>query len=614
LTKRWSAAAAGAIALTGGWGPISAGAAGFHACSQGDSTQCATLTVPLDRSGAVPGTTPLFVVRERAGHPRRPPIVLVTGGPGQAGSDLIGNATAGGPFAPNTLHRDVIAFDPRGTGRSGLLRCPPFERAKSFLATDAAAGCWSSLGARRYAYTSRSVADDIDAIRQAVGAPKIALYGISYGTSIAQTYARAYPQNVDRVILDSSVDPGGGDMLYGPTFAATSRVLRALCAGSRCRGVTADPVADFAALVRALPAAGLPGKFVGDDGRPHAIALTRFDLIDLLLDGDFSPDLRGGLPAAVHSAVAGDTAPIMRLLRRALRADVSDFIHPSSLSIADYAATVCEEGPFPWTRTAGPDERRAQVAAAVAAIPPASLLPWDPASALASDFVATCLRWPATPQPPDLGGAYPDVPVLVLSGEDDTRTPLEGARGVAAHYPHAILRTFPHSGHDVVDGPAGPDCAWADVRSFLAARAVGSCRGGARAPTIDPLAPASLDALRPLGHGRDGRVLRAVALTLADLDNELANYGRTIPGLRAGSAHGEGRGVRLRRYTYVPGVALTGLLAATTTVRISGVVRGSLRVHGRHVTLTIGGRRLTARVALDLARGGRDLGRGARAR
>jgi len=596
LTKRWCAAAAGALAALA-LAPT-ADAAGFHRCTAGGSTQCETLTVPLDRTGGnsthPTPTTPLYVVRERAHHATRPPIVLVTGGPGQAGSDLIANAGPGGPFDPNTLHRDVIAFDPRGTGRSGLLRCPPLERAKSFLATDAAAACWGLIGAKRYSYTSRTVADDIDAIRSGIGAPKIALYGISY--------ARAYPQNVERVILDSAIDPGGGDMLYRPTFAATSRVLRALCAGTRCRGITTDPVADFAALVHALPATGLPGHFVGEDGRAHALSLTRFDLIDLLIDGDFSSDLRGGLPAAVHSAVAGDTAPLMRMMHRALVADVSDFVNPSSLSIADYAATVCQEGPFPWARTAGPDERRAQAAAAVAAIPPASLFPWDPATALASDFLATCLKWAVTPQAPDLGGAYPNVPVLVLSGEDDTRTPLEGARGVAARYPQAILRSFPHAGHDVVDGPAGQGCAWNDVKSFLAARAVGTCRGHARAPDIDPVAPTSLNALPALGHGRDGRVLSAVILTLNDLDTVDIDYGRTIPGLRAGRARLEGGGMRLTRYRYVPGVALTGKLASTTTLRISGTVRGTLRVRGPRLTLTIGGRRLSA--VLHFAGGG----------
>jgi pimeloyl-ACP methyl ester carboxylesterase len=435
----------------------------LHACGE---VQCETLTVPLDPTGAIPGTTRLFVERVRARRRLHAPLVLVTGGPGQAGSSLIADALPGGAFSADVLHRDVIAFDPRGTGRSGLLRCPPLERARSFLATDAAAECWSSLGDRRVAYTSRAVADDIDTIRQGLHVPQVALYGISYGTSIAQTYARVYPQRVDRMILDSTLEPGGGDMLYRPTFVATGRVLRALCAGSRCRGVTRDPVADFAAVVRSPPA-----------------GVTRFDLLDILLDGDFDPDLRGAFPAAIHSAVGGHPGAVKRLLRAARRSDASDFDDPRNLSIADYAATVCEEGAFPWTRTTDPAQRSVQAAAAVAAIPPAGLYPWDQASALSSDFLATCLKWPVTPAAPDLGSAYPDVPVLVLSGRGDLRTPLEQAIAVAAQYPRATLRSFANAGHDVIDGAAG-ECGALDAREFLAARTVGHCRGRAAPPRI----------------------------------------------------------------------------------------------------------------------------------
>ena len=102
----------------------------------------------------------------------------------------------------------------------------------------------------------------------------------------------------------------------------------------------------------------------------------------------------------------------------------------------------------------------------MAAIPPAGLYPWDQASALSSDFLATCLKWPVTPAAPDLGSAYPDVPVLILSGREDLRTPLEQARTVAANYPHAVLRSFADAGHDVIDGPAGARAAL-DARRFL---------------------------------------------------------------------------------------------------------------------------------------------------
>ena len=66
---------------------------------------------------------------------------------------------------PAYWKRDVIIYDQRGTGRSGLLRCRRLERANLFEAGPAAGACARSLGARRAFYTTRETEDDIDALR-----------------------------------------------------------------------------------------------------------------------------------------------------------------------------------------------------------------------------------------------------------------------------------------------------------------------------------------------------------------------------------------------------------------------------------------------------------------
>jgi pimeloyl-ACP methyl ester carboxylesterase len=556
--------------------PPTAGAAGFAPC--GKARECATLTVPL---GSTPGTTQIAVQRLRAAHPTRPPIVLVTGGPGQSGLRMVQAIGRRATFAPDALRRDVIGFDPRGTGASDVLRCPALERSRSFFATDAAAACWSSLGPNRYAYTSRAVADDIDAIRAAAGASKIAIYGVSYGTSPAQVYARVHPDHTDRLILDSAVPPSGLDPLYRPTFAAIPRVLGGLC---KC----AD---DVARLVGMLP---LPARAVGDDGRPHAVKIDRYDVFDVIFDSDLQAALRGAVPGAVRDALAGDPASLARLARAVRELDGSSFTSPQAFSIADYAATVCEENPFPWGRTATPEQRGAQIRAAVAATPAGALAPFDQATVLQTDFLATCLRWPASAQPPDLGTADPDVPVLVLSGEDDLRAPLEQARAIAGRYPHAVLRSFPHAGHDVLGSLA---CARQLVRHFLAGAAVGACRDAhLREPELTP------SAARSAGRGLHG-VLEAVIETIEDRDRTalLAASG-VVPGLRAGTAtrdrtrHGAWR---MDRFTYVRGVALTG---TDERLRVTGRVRGRARLGERTLSLTVGRRRVAMPLPSDLRR------------
>ena len=593
----------GALAGLGLLAPGAAGATDFKPCAGASGVQCATLTVPIDRTGAVPGTVPLHVTRVAATHPTRAPIVLITGGPGQGGQVLAGDGIAGGPFDANALGRDVIAFDPRGTGESGLLRCPALEKAIIGLDTDAAATeCWNTLGAARYDYTSRTVADDIEAIRVAVGAPKIALYGISYGTSEAQTYARVYPQNVDRLILDSVVPPGGGDGLERQSFAAIPRVLRAVCSGRRCAGVTSDPVADLAKLISTMPAGGLVGPVITNAGHRARQRAGRYELFDLVVNGDFDPTLRGSLPGAVRSALAGDNAPLLRLVRASLLSDVQDFNHPADLSTADFAATVCQEAPFPWPRTGSIDQRRTALAAAVAAIPPASITPFDQPTLLAPQIVAPCLAWPTSAQPPDLGAANPDVPVLILSGEADLRTPTEGAETAAAGFPQAILRTYPYAGHDIIDGIPGQPCAWAQAREFLSGAAVGECTGHEQAPPVAPVAPRTLAAVTPLRPGgKAGRALHAVALTIDDFF--LSPGTSIVPGLRGGRALVGATELLFEHDSYVPGLTVNGHLKPkkgklSGTLRVAGAVTGTLRFTANRVAGRLGGHRVRARLKI----------------
>ena len=164
-------------------------------------------------SGVVPGGVSLFVKRIRAAQrPRRGALFVLAGGPGQSASATF-NGAALANLSAAYRSRDLIVFDQRGTGRSGLLRCRALERSNLLNAGRAAAACAGSLGARRAFYTSRDSADDIEAIRRELGVAGIALYGASYGTKVALGYALRYPANVERLALDSVVEAAGPNAL-----------------------------------------------------------------------------------------------------------------------------------------------------------------------------------------------------------------------------------------------------------------------------------------------------------------------------------------------------------------------------------------------------------------
>src|SRR6266545_3549869 len=122
------AALAPALLAPGG---ANAAAAHFTACGQG-GLECTTVDVPLDRTGATPGTVPLYVERlpSEEGIPRGV-MFLIAGGPGQGSAhvfDLANNSRSYRNLFPGWT---LVAFDNRGTGRSGLIDCPAFQAAVS---------------------------------------------------------------------------------------------------------------------------------------------------------------------------------------------------------------------------------------------------------------------------------------------------------------------------------------------------------------------------------------------------------------------------------------------------------------------------------------------------
>ena len=206
--------------------------------------------MPLDPSGATPGTITLAIRRHRAPvGEAKAAIVALAGGPGQAALPFAEQfAQVLGPIVST---RDLIAFDQRGIGLSG--RCPATvsNSAPTAPPGPAIAECAAQLGPTRSFYTPADTVADIEAMRVAGGYEKLVLYGTSYGTKVAEEYAQAYPSHVEALVLDSVVPPNGPEPLDLATFAAVPRILRQLCAARACARITPNPVGDLARLVRA---------------------------------------------------------------------------------------------------------------------------------------------------------------------------------------------------------------------------------------------------------------------------------------------------------------------------------------------------------------------------
>lgn len=588
---------------------------------------CTKVTVPLDRTGAVPGQIDLQVERRRARRPTRAPLLLLAGGPGQSGTAAFSSEAVADVLGRESRQRDILVLDQRGTGLSGAISCPLLQRSPFLGAGRAVERCEAGLGARRGFYQTRDSVQDIEAVRSELGVPKLALMGTSYGTKVALQYAAAYPDRVDRLVLDSVV-PANGPSPFGlEALRAAPRLLTSQC-GRLCRSFTRDPVADLRVLSRRLARAPLRGVVVDDRGRKRPAKLDLPGLLTLLVAGDFNPALRQGLPGAVRAARDGDRTPLLRLASLASQQE-TEVASARELSVGLYAATVCEEVAFPWTAATPIPARAALARRALAAAPARAFRAFDRATALRYDYVDMCRRWRGSgrPRPPAVPTRLPGVPTLLLAGARDARTPVASARSVARRIPGSHLLVATRSGHDVI-GQDADGCATRALQRFLAGRRPARrCSDGPKALVVPP-PPRSITKVRriPGLSPGTGRTISALRYTVRQTKRELGGqllvflilaFGGEDPpdelrvgGLRGGRADLQLENGRLRfeRLIAVPGVRVSGSIAYGS----SGRPRGRLRITGRAAasgTLTVrnkvargrlGGRPVRFAVDLDL--------------
>ncbi|HWK25758.1 MAG TPA: alpha/beta fold hydrolase [Solirubrobacter sp.] len=573
----------------------------WGSCTDLRGVRCSSLTVPLDRSGVDPGSVNLRIAR--AGKTSGPTLMYLSGGPGGAGvSEMLAVLS----MLPRLESRfQWIGFDQRGTGRSGLLRCPRLERDPHLRDPGAALDCANRLGAGRRHYSTPDSVADMEAIRTELGVEKLTLFGISYGTALALEYARAYPQHVERLILDSVVDPDDADPFFGATFRAMSPSLKSLCPKG-CRGISTDPGSDLGTLVTRLRAHPLVARAYDARGRSHRVTLGPLQLFDVMMATDYLPPLRAILPIAVKAALGGDGAPLARIVRDIGALEVLG--SPREFSAARYA-TVCETDPLPWDPGTPVEQRPAAAQARIAALPAAFFAPFDPPVAF-QDEIDLCLRWPDVPHPPTAAAPlpYPSVPTLILQGGEDLRTPPEVSASVAARIPGAARLVVPGTGHSTISDPR--TCSGRAILAFVRGTPLpkSPCK---RVPTGIPAvstAPRSFDSLP--GYGglprKVGRTVRALAATLDDLRLVLspAALATSGGGLRGGAWEVRGDGLVLRRYEAVKGMTLSGSGNSRLTLRVAGAkaARGTVTIRsGGRVSGTLDGRRISLRLGAPRA-------------
>jgi pimeloyl-ACP methyl ester carboxylesterase len=580
-----------------------ASAATFKRCPGRPDVQCGRVVVPYDQTGVVRGSLSLHVERMHTQGSAKGALIALAGGPGQAATPFLSDFRV--TLDPALHGRDLVVFDQRGTGRSGELFCSGLG---DHRLPDLGVGrCAGRLGAIRGFYSTSESVSDIEAVRRAIGVDKIDLYGVSYGTKVALDYAIRYPEHVDRLVLDSVVMPGELDPWELSSFAAVPRILSQICAKNACRGITTDPSGDLNKLVSALSSRQFRGSVVNGKGQRRRASIRRTAILNVLFEGDFDPVMRADFPAAVKAALNGDAAPMLRMMTAVKGSEALT----GGDSEALFTATTCEDSSIPWDQSASPAQRVVQARGAFDRIPASSYAPFDPATVFKFSLAPFCSTWPeAGPNPPVEENPLPNVPTLLLSGNDDLRTPQEDATQLASQLPKATLVHVPDTGHSVL----GSDifgCATRALRSFFRGLTPPTCRERGELLPPSPVPPtklAQLPRLRGLS-AQTGRTLLAARLTLADVfehavDSLLfSSDGFNIPpigGLRAGYFKVTSSALLMHGYSWVPGVTISGRLplrgAATIRVGGSAAAHGVLHISARgDVRGRLGGHKIAGR-------------------
>jgi pimeloyl-ACP methyl ester carboxylesterase len=362
------------------------------------------------------------------------PLFVFAGGPGQAAGRVA--ALLQPVFAQLNARRDIVYVDQRGTGRSNPLACKP-RRAVASLAEAADAHraavrlgeCLRELDADPRQYATWIAVRDYDAVRAALGAERINLWGGSYGTRAALEYLRQFPQRVRSIVLDGVAPP---DMALPASFAVDSegalRKMLADCAqDAACRQQYPRLDDDIDRLL-ASAATGLDFTVPHPvTGQAESLKLDRAAFVGLLRAPLYAPNLAAVMPFALAEASRGEFAPLMTL-STSLAARVAE-----NFAEGMHFAVICAEDLPRIDHDAADAARHTRFGTAFIEL-----------------YREACRQVAVRAVPADfyvIGNA--EVPVLLLSGGADPATPPRHGEAVAKRLSHARHLVASHLGHGV---------------------------------------------------------------------------------------------------------------------------------------------------------------------
>ena len=414
---------------------------------------CGYLTVPenYEQPQARPIRLAVAILRHPSDNPASDPIIYLEGGPGGNVLTFLRDtlSTRYEPFF--NAQRDMIIFDQRGVGLSEpALECVEFNNLAREIAVlenvtraevyqrqqEALTACGTSLSAQYdlSQYSSANSARDIEALRMALGYEQVNLWGVSYGTRLALTMMRDYPDSLRSVVLDSAYPLEVNLFTDSPAngIRALNALFDACAANENCHDAYPDLRERFLATVAEL--------------QLQPVRTDWYSMVEL--DGIAYYQANIGLLSSAHDLpflpssmwLAGDG-----VYQGYAQRLYETWTNPNGVSMGQYFAVQCREE-IAFTE-------QAAIEAADAAQPELQTFLTE---ALPSRL-AICASF-QTGQAPAIENqaVVSDIPTLILGGHFDPITPPAWGRLVQSQLLHSTFIEFPTLSHAVLDAHECP--------------------------------------------------------------------------------------------------------------------------------------------------------------
>lgn len=430
----------------------------------GTVASCGYVTLPQDYADPSGRRVEIYYTQIHSRGDNPDPLVYLVGGPGSSGTHLL-------PVSyEKYLHafaaeRDIIIIDQRGTGLSNpplycrealfrlgdILESPHEEHAELLL--EILGDCQRRLakqGVQFDTFHSANNARDVVNVLLALGYERWNLVGVSYGTKLALTMMRDYPQFLRSVILDSVYPPQAD--IYMDAYYSGERALDVLfeaCAASpSCNGRYPNLRAVFYRLYAQLNDMPMLAEYQPPDSRRLTIEISGYRLYDWVFSWLYEVDAIRLIPKLVFELASGRTRSIVPMGALFEQSMVT-------LSLGMHYAVQCQE-------EYGSAQR--DYARLVAAHPHLRGFLAYPVEGQAT-LPQLCELWGVPARPDKVNQAvHSDVPALLLSGNYDPITPPEYADIASRTLSSAYAYVLPHVAHAAL---RSDDCAVGIAVAFI---------------------------------------------------------------------------------------------------------------------------------------------------